>query len=114
MPQRSTSESLMPFGDHLDELRRRVLRAIYGLVPILALSLFFGGTMLEFVMRPVKAALIRAGQSPTVAAMGPLEVFGAYIKVSFLIAIIVGSPWIMYQLWLFVSPGLYAHERRFA
>jgi len=103
----------MPLGDHLDELRKRLLYAMVGLVPIVATALIFGERILSFLLEPAQTALRNADQSEMLQQTSPLEVFGTYMKVSFIAAAVVGSPWMLYQLWRFVAPGLYRHERRF-
>lgn len=103
----------MPLGDHLEELRRRVIIGLLGLVPLVALSLTFGTQILEFLTAPAQDALRAAGQPARLQALGPIEVFSAYLKISLISAVVVGAPWILYQLWCFVAPGLYERERRF-
>lgn len=104
----------MSLGDHLEELRRRVIYALLGLIPILILGLAFGSAILRLLIVPVEQALLKTGQSPTLQALSPIETFASYIKVGLVVAVLVGVPWIVTQLWLFVRPGLYEHERRFA
>lgn len=104
----------MTLGEHLEELRKRVVFALLGLAPLLALGLVFGDTVLRVLLYPVERALLRAGQAPTLQALSPIETFAAYIKVGVVIAVLLGVPWMVTQLWLFVRPGLYEHERRFA
>ncbi|MEQ8745827.1 twin-arginine translocase subunit TatC [Pyruvatibacter sp.] len=103
----------MSFGDHLDELRRRIIHALLGILPIFILGLVFGGRILEVLTIPLLDALRAADQPAGLLATSPLETFGAYIKVSLIISLLVSFPWLLYQLWLFISPGLYHHERRF-
>lgn len=104
----------MSFGEHLEELRRRLIYALLTLVPIFILCLAFGTTLMEVILRPVQAQL-RAAQLPVMLqATGPMETFSAWVKVAFAVTLVVGVPMAMYQLWRFVAPGLYAHERRFA
>jgi len=103
----------MPLGDHLEELRKRLVVALLGLVPFLVAAVIVGRPVLEFLTVPVKYALHEAGLPPTLQATSPVEVFGAYMKVVLLLTILGGSWWILIQLWKFVSPGLYAAERRF-
>lgn len=103
----------MPLGEHLNELRRRIIFALYGLVPILCVALYFGKPLLAVVIAPVKAALVQASQSPDLISTAPFETFNTYFKVSLIAAVLVGAPWLLYQLWLFVAPGLYDRERRF-
>ncbi len=114
MPREEIKQKIMPFGEHLEELRRRLILALLGTVPILVLSLAFGRTALQFIVRPIQAALHRADLASVLQATSPLETFGSYLKVSLTITILVGLPWMLLQLWLFVAPGLYASEKRFA
>lgn len=104
----------MSLGEHLEELRRRVIIALFGLVPIIILSMVFGTQMLSVIMEPVMDALAAHGDARQMILTGPTEGFAVYMKVAMLASVVVGSPWIIFQLWKFVSPGLYSHERRFA
>lgn len=103
----------MPLGDHLEELRKRLIWALLGLVPFLVISIAIGRWVLEFLTVPVRRALAQAGLPPVLQATSPVEVFSAYMKVVLLLMILGGSWWILIQLWRFVSPGLYMSERRF-
>jgi Sec-independent protein secretion pathway component TatC len=114
MAKRTTqSDASMPLTGHLDELRIRLMWAIGGLVPLLLVCLWFGERLLLLVTQPAKEALRDAGQPAALLGLGPLEVFGAYMKLSLIATVVLGSPWLMFQLWRFVSPGLHRHERRF-
>ncbi|MFU8829677.1 MAG: twin-arginine translocase subunit TatC [Phycisphaerales bacterium] len=103
----------MSFGDHLEDLRRRVILAVVGLIPLIILGFIVGAPLLEILTRPVIEAMRDAGEPSGLLATGPLESFISYLKVSLGVAILLGLPWIFYQLWLFISPGLYSNERRF-
>ncbi len=103
----------MSFGDHLEELRSRLIAALLGLVPILVVSLLIGKWLMVVLMNPVYAELDKQGLPRHFLATGVGESFGQYMKVSLLTTVIIGSPWLLYQAWLFVAPGLYRHERRF-
>jgi len=107
-------EAQMTLGEHLEELRKRVIIALLGLIPIIILAFVFGKELLEVITRPVKDALLARGDAGQMILTGPAEGFAVYMKVAMLAAVVVGAPWLIYQLWKFVSPGLYAHERRFA
>ncbi len=102
----------MTLGEHLDELRRRLIYALLGLFPIVGAALYFGEFLLNFILDPARRALSR-GDQPAITAFGPTETFSAYMRVSIIVAVVVGSPWIFFQLWKFVSPGLHRHEKRF-
>jgi len=104
----------MSFGEHLDELRKRLIQGLLGLAPIFIVALILGGPILEFLIQPAEAQLRVAGQASRLQATGPAEVFVAYIKIALVLSVLVGGPWILYQVWLFVSPGLYQREKRFA
>lgn len=103
----------MTFGDHLEELRKRLILAMLVPIPVLVVCLVFGGQLLEFMLRPMVNALTTAGATPTLIATSPFETFAAYFKVGFIVSLLISFPWILYQLWLFIAPGLYAQERRF-
>lgn len=105
--------AVMSFGDHLEDLRRRVFLAIVGLVPIFCIAFALGRPLLSLLIAPAREALIDGGQNPALLATGPFETFGTVVHLAVVVMLIVGAPWVLYQLWLFISPGLYAHERRF-
>lgn len=104
----------MPFGDHLEELRSRVIIAILGIVPVFVTALIFGRELLALLIAPVQEALIKAGLPSVLLATGVGETFGTYVRIAVVATVLVGSPWLVFQLWKFVAPGLYASERRFA
>ena len=105
--------AVMPLGDHLDELRRRLVFALVGLAPLVALGLVFGGPIIDVLVHPLETQLRNADQPAKLLATSPIETFAAYVKVSLVLALIVGMPWVLYQIWLFIMPGLYTAERRF-
>jgi sec-independent protein translocase protein TatC len=114
MPKAELSDKIMPFGDHLEELRKRLILALLGLAPILIISLVFGKAILGFLMEPIYAALAAGDQATNLQTTNFFEIFSAYMKISLVMSVLVGAPWIVYQAWRFIAPGLYAHERRFA
>ena len=106
----------MSFFEHLEELRRRIFYALGGLVVAFFLSLTFANRLWEIVSRPAVAALEKLNVNPPVLAqIAPMEVFNiVWIKLPLLSAVFLASPWLVYQLWAFVAPGLYRKERRWA
>lgn len=104
----------MSFGEHLEDLRRRLAFALLGLVPCLLIGVAVAGPGLRLLMGPVKAQLARAELPAKLQATGVLETFGAYVRVSVVVMLVLGLPWCLWQLWRFVAPGLYRHEQRFA
>lgn len=108
------SGAVMGLGEHLEELRSRLIWAIYGLVPIFIIAIIYGRSLMELMIAPAITALGEEGQARTLQQTGALESFSSFFYVSFLATVVVGGPWIVYQLWKFVAPGLYSSERRFA
>ena len=103
-------ERLMPFTDHLEELRTRLIRAILGLLVAAAICLPFQREIFHLLMRPLLAAL---GNEPMIA-LGVADLFWTYLKVALLGGLFLASPWVFYQLWAFIAPGLHSHERKLA
>ena len=106
-------DATMPLGEHFDELRKRLVYALLGLVPILVGSLLIGRQLLDLLIAPVQRAMISSGLSASMQATSPLETFYAYLRVSLVLTLLVGSPWVLWRFWQFVRPGLSARERRF-
>jgi sec-independent protein translocase protein TatC len=103
----------MSFGEHLEELRKRIIYALVGVLPIFVTALVFGTSLLEIIRLPADRALRAGGLPPTLMVTGPLEALGAWLRVAIVVTVVLGVPLIFYQLWLFVAPGLYEHEKRF-
>ncbi len=103
----------MSFGDHLDELRSRLIKALCGLMVGFALCLFFGQDIITMLSQPLLIALKESGLESQLYIMSLPEAFLTYIKVCIYAGIFLTSPWIFYQLWGFVAAGLYPHEKRY-
>lgn len=113
MPKSSSNPKVMSFGEHLDELRHRLLVAVFGLVPLLIAAMYYGKRVMEFLMEPVTQALRDNKQPAELIVTGVLEGFNSWFYLSVILTILAGAPWLLYQLWKFVAPGLYSTERRF-
>lgn len=101
----------MTFLEHLDELRRRIIYAILSLLIAFVLCFTFSTQIFDFLMGPMKMALPPGGE--LIATKVP-EVFVLHLKMSFFVAIFVASPMWLTQVWLFIAPGLYENEKKFA
>ncbi len=108
-----SDHGVMSFGDHLEDLRRRIVFALVGVVPIFCVAFAFGRPLLSLLIAPARAALIAGGQASALLATGPFETFGTVVHIAFVATVLLGSPWMLYQLWKFIAPGLYEHEKRF-
>src|SRR4051812_32027154 len=100
-------ESRMSFMQHLGELRRRLWYAVLGVTVVSIFCFTFSAELFEFLRMPLAAI-----DQKTLIVLSPLELYVTYIKLAILASLFVSSPWVLYQLWLFVSPGLYGHEKR--
>ena len=105
----------MSFLEHLEELRSRIIKIIVGILVALGVSLTFCDPLWEFVRQPAKAALLANGFPPTLAQITPMEAFNViWFKLPVVCAIFIASPWVLYQVWAFISPGLYRKEKKWA
>ena len=106
----------MSFLEHLEELRARILRALMGVGVAFASSLVFADQLWDFVHGPIMEALRTIGvKDPTLIQITPMETFNIlWVKLPILAAVFLSSPWILYQAWAFIAPGLYKKERRWA
>ena len=105
----------MSFLEHLEELRSRILKALAGVGVAFLLSLYFCNDMWNFVSAPAMQALKTLGFQQELVFTGPMETFTiVWMKLPMLASIFLASPWILYQVWAFIAPGLYRRERRWA
>ncbi len=93
----------MPFLEHLEELRRRLLKSIVIIVVMAVGSFYFSDHIVQFLKRPL-------GDVP-LFNMEVTGTFYAYLKISLITGLVVSAPFVFYQLWSFVSPGLYQREK---
>lgn len=104
----------MTLGEHLDELRARVLRAILALFLSMVLAFVFWQEIWVFVQRPFQeAARLQGIADPKLMSLDPGEGFLSVMKLCFLAGFVLASPVVFWQLWGFVAAGLYPHERRY-
>ncbi len=100
----------MSFLEHLEEFRKRVLRSIYAIVAGVAVTFWFVFPIADFVLAPARKGL---PPGVTLIYTEPTAAFGFYMQVALLAGVVVASPFIVYQLWRFIAPALYANEKRF-
>jgi sec-independent protein translocase protein TatC len=101
----------MSFLEHLDELRKRIVYALISIVGGFLIACLFLTRIFNFIMAPMQAALPK-GQ--TLIYTEPTEALMLYLKMALLVGILIASPGVMTQVWLFVAPGLYANEKKLA
>ena len=103
----------MSLGDHLEELRARIILALAGLVVGVVICLFFGSHLMRFIAQPYETTVSKLGQEPALIAIRPPEKFLVYLKTCLLFGLIVSCPWVFYHFWAFVSAGLYRQEKKY-
>jgi sec-independent protein translocase protein TatC len=103
----------MTIGEHLEELRRRLILGLVGFGVALAVCLFFGDRVLEIFCWPLSNVLTNMGLNPQIHYDELGEGFLTWLQVNVIVAIAIASPWIVYQLWQFVAAGLYPNERKY-
>lgn len=105
----------MSFLEHLEELRVRLIRLLIGVIVAYGICLIFAGEMWKLVSEPAISALREIGADPYLAQLTPMDGFlTIWVKLPLLAAVFLASPWVLWQVWSFIAPGLYKRERRFA
>src|SRR5262245_44318410 len=110
-PERDEQEQLsgqMSFLEHLEELRKRILHSLIAVAVAFGVSWTFADTLFRVVSVPIRKTGVE------LIVTSPTEAFNLELKLALLAAIFLGAPFILGQVWLFISPGLYKHERRYA
>lgn len=102
-----------PFVAHLAELRDRLLYCVYGVAAAAALLALWPGPggLIDLIAMPIRAHM---PPDAKLIAVGVFSPFFVPLKVLMMAAVLLALPWLMYQAWMFVAPGLYSHEKRFA
>ncbi|MGB9236108.1 MAG: twin-arginine translocase subunit TatC [Terriglobales bacterium] len=103
----------MGFLDHLEELRRRIVQSM-----IVVIICFFGcwfaaGRLVGIMQKPITDVLHKYGLPEKLVYLNPVDPFNLYLKVAGVAGLFVASPFVLYQLWLFIAPGLYRNEKRY-
>ncbi|MGH9580184.1 MAG: twin-arginine translocase subunit TatC [Terriglobales bacterium] len=103
----------MSFLDHLEELRRRILYALISIVAGFLAAWSFADKIFALMQVPIQEALRQHKLDESLVYLSPTEPFNIYLKVGLLAGLFVASPLVLYQVWMFISPGLYRHEKRY-
>lgn len=96
------------FVSHLIELRNRIIRSLVVVFILFGICFYFSGDIMKFLSLPLYKSL-PPGTNPIFTDQA--GAFFTLTKVAFLTAVLLSLPWILYQAWAFVAPGLYQHER---
>jgi sec-independent protein translocase protein TatC len=102
---------MMGFLDHLEELRARLIRSCLAIAAGMTIAFVFRDRIARIVLEPTLNAL-PAGTSLVATRVG--ETFAFYLDIALIGGVIVAAPYVLFQVWRFIAPGLHAHERRLA
>lgn len=103
----------MSFLDHLEELRKRIIYSLIAAAGGFFVCWGYAQRIFAVMQVPVMEALQRNGKTPQLVFLNPTDPFNLYLKIAFMTGLFVASPIVLYQLWMFISPGLYRHEKRY-
>jgi sec-independent protein translocase protein TatC len=112
-PQRpEEAGGAMSFFDHLVELRKRLISAVLAIGVGMVVGLLVAKRLIAFVVQPMLNALRVNHLEDKLYYTNPAGYISLYISLGMYLGIVLAMPWVLYQIWLFVAPGLYKHERR--
>jgi len=101
----------MTFFEHLIELRKRIINSLVSVVIGAAIGWVVAPRFVNWIVKPMTDALKAAHLEPKLVYSHPAGLLNLLITLSIYLGIVIASPWILYQIWLFVAPALYKHER---
>jgi sec-independent protein translocase protein TatC len=103
----------MSFLEHLEELRRRIIYSIISVAVGFIACWSFAEQIYGIMQQPIVKVLHNNGLPDKLVVLGPTDAFNLYIKIGLMMGLFVASPFVLYQLWMFISPGLYRNEKRY-
>ena len=103
----------MGFLDHLEELRRRIINSIIAVAIGCAACWWKVEKIYDIMQRPITDVLTKHHLSDKLVYLNPTEPFNLYLKIAALAGLFLTSPYVLYQVWMFISPGLYRREKRY-
>ncbi len=103
----------MSFLEHLEDLRKRLINSAIAIVVGFLACYGFHEKLYGLMQVPIITALREHHLSESLVYLNPIEPFNLYVKISAMAGIFVASPVILYQIWSFISPGLYRHEKKY-
>jgi sec-independent protein translocase protein TatC len=113
LPKPQEAMPAMSFLEHLEELRRRIIYCIVAIAVGFFACWSYADNIFGLMQRPIMEALRRNGMAEKLVYLSPTEPFNLYLKIGALAGLFVVSPFVLYQVWLFISPGLYRNEKRY-
>jgi sec-independent protein translocase protein TatC len=105
------AEGKMSFLEHLDELRKRIVHSAIAIAVCVVAGFYWINQIVNFILAPTRQAL-PAGVKLIYTQPG--EAFSLYVQIALIMGVVLAAPFIMYQVWMFIAPGLYSNEKRLA
>jgi sec-independent protein translocase protein TatC len=102
-------QGTMGFLDHLDELRKRIIRACIAIAVGTLVAFAFVDRLVNFVLAPTRRMLPPGAK---LIYTGPGEAFALYVNVALIVGVLLAAPFVMFQVWRFIAPGLYRNEKK--
>lgn len=107
-------ERRMTFGEHLEELRKRLFYAVVGLIVTVGVALYFQDQLMEFICQPHRKAMRLLNFPDSRFLSGTYTTpFMGYMKLALIVGLVAASPFMMYQIWKFISAGLFPGEKKY-
>jgi sec-independent protein translocase protein TatC len=103
----------MPLLEHLEELRKRIILSVVGVLVGFLACWSLADRIFGLMQQPIIQALRHHGFGGGLVYLNPTEPFNLYLEVGFVAGLFAASPFVFYQLWLFIAPGLYRNEKRY-
>jgi sec-independent protein translocase protein TatC len=116
IPTQDNEKDSMPtmgFLDHLEELRKRIIYSIVAVAVGFFVCWSYADRIYDVMQRPIMTALRNHHLTETLVYLNPTEPFNLYLKVAALAGLFLTCPFVLYQVWLFIAPGLYRNEKRY-
>jgi sec-independent protein translocase protein TatC len=116
LPSQKSAPDAMPamsFLEHLEELRKRIIYSIIAVVVGFFACWNYADKIVGWMQQPIMEALKRNGMPQTLVYLNPTDPFNLYLKIGALAGLFVTCPFVLYQVWMFISPGLYRNEKRY-
>ncbi len=105
--------SSMGFLEHLEELRKRIIRSVVYIGAGFSVCYWWHEDIFGWMQKPIVFALKNHNLPVSLVYTNPTDPFNMYLKISLIVGIFVSSPFVLYQVWAFIAPGLYKSERRY-
>src|SRR6184192_1631379 len=111
--QPEESMPAMSFLEHLEELRSRIIYSIIAVAVGFFACWGYAERIYSIIQKPLIEVLKRHNLPEKLVFLSPTEPFNLYLKIGLMAGVFVASPFVLYQVWMFISPGLYRNEKRY-